>query len=76
MSDPKDAAVSGAVPEEKPAEPNTDLTDKDLESVAGGMGHASLPQAQLNIGQSLTHEGRSVVSSVGLPNLGQKLDKL
>jgi hypothetical protein len=76
MSDLKDTVVPGAVPEEKPAEAKTDLTDKDLDSVAGGMGHASLPQAQLNIGHSLTHEGRSVVSSVGLPNQGQKLDKL
>jgi hypothetical protein len=75
MSDPKDAVVPSAVPEEKPAEPKTDLTDKDLESVSGGMGHASVPQAQLNIGQSLTHEGRSVVSSIGAPNIGQKIDK-
>jgi hypothetical protein len=74
MADPKDPVVPAAVPEEK--SPETNLTDKDLESVSGGLGHASLPLAQKNIGQSLTQGGRSVISSIGGgPNVAEKLDK-
>jgi hypothetical protein len=65
MSDPeKNAAIPADASENVTAEPKAELPDSDLDKVAGGLGHAPLPQAQLNIGHSLTQEGRSLVSSV------------
>jgi hypothetical protein len=84
MSDPKDTVISGKAPEkesdlaaedsvkvalpQQAAEQKGELPDEDLDKVAGGFGQVSIPQSQKNIGQSLTQQGRSLVSSAPTSN--------
>ena len=65
MSDPKGTAIPDDAPEKTTAEKKNELPDQDLDKVAGGFAQASVPMSQKNIGQSLSGEGRSVVSSIG-----------
>ena len=65
MPDPKGTVVPDDTPEKDAAAKKGELPDQALDKVSGGVGQASIAQSQKNINQSLSHEGRSVVSSIG-----------
>jgi hypothetical protein len=76
MPDTKDAVRPDGPPEAKqdpaatpeaPPEKKAELADADLDKVSGGFGHASLLQAQKNIGGAVPgDQSRAVVSSVNI----------
>jgi len=76
MSDTKDAArpegpsvekQDSTAKSETPPEKKAELADAELDTVAGGVGQASLLQAQKNIGGAVPgDQSRAVVSSVNI----------